>query len=229
MSRHHFTARHDAAAHPDELLGSVSLTDDTAAHAFDTSYVRSLKWDTPTRHEGWTLQIAQGDRLVATIPFSKLDHRRLEAIPVAPSNPKPHRKTLAEGIIVCGRWSRQFDVPRRLEDATLCVAPINDYVHEFGTLGSPDGFSLTGRPQLHGVRSWPLDRCPVMNSREPARGNPFPRRPVVGAAQVKHLRLLDSTLQYCLMRPLLRVIYAPQGLRENPSRASGSHYLKQPW
>ena len=48
------------------------LNDDDIAWGFGANIVRDLVSEAPSEHLGWTLEIAEGNRVVATIPF-KLD------------------------------------------------------------------------------------------------------------------------------------------------------------
>jgi hypothetical protein len=62
---------YDDASQVDEI-GCMSLESDDIALAFGGEIVRDLIRDAPSEHLGWTLEIVDGNRAVATIPF-KLD------------------------------------------------------------------------------------------------------------------------------------------------------------
>jgi hypothetical protein len=52
-----------------EELGSMALDDDAAAIAFGKQVIRDLLDKDEEHCSGWTLEIAEGDRHVASIPF----------------------------------------------------------------------------------------------------------------------------------------------------------------
>jgi hypothetical protein len=70
MSYYRFITR-DGAARADEI-GGLPLEGDHVARDFGANIVRDLIREAPSEHLGWTLEIAEGNRVVATIPF-KLD------------------------------------------------------------------------------------------------------------------------------------------------------------
>jgi hypothetical protein len=59
---------HVSAAKADEI-GDLALRDDAIACEFGTNIVRDLLTSAPSEHVGWTLEIREGTRAVATIPF----------------------------------------------------------------------------------------------------------------------------------------------------------------
>jgi len=63
---------HVSAAKADEL-GDLALRDDAIACEFGTKIVLDLIEDNPTARAGWILEIAEGNRVVANIPF-ELDY-----------------------------------------------------------------------------------------------------------------------------------------------------------
>jgi hypothetical protein len=67
MSYYRFLIR-DNVAQADEL-GGMPLRDDMDAREFGTNIVRDLIRDTPSEHAGCTLEIVEGERAVAAIPF----------------------------------------------------------------------------------------------------------------------------------------------------------------
>jgi len=69
MSSYRFVTR-DHVSQADELLGAISLSDDAIACEFGAHIIRDLIKEAPSRHAGWTLEIADGERAVATIPFT---------------------------------------------------------------------------------------------------------------------------------------------------------------
>jgi hypothetical protein len=52
-----------------EELGSVALVDDAEARAFGKQVIRDLLDHDDEHCSGWTLEIIEGDRHVASIPF----------------------------------------------------------------------------------------------------------------------------------------------------------------
>ena len=65
MSGYLFNLHNDAQV---EKLGSMALVDDDAALAFK-QVIRDLLDKDNERYSGWTLEIAEGDRRVASIGF----------------------------------------------------------------------------------------------------------------------------------------------------------------
>jgi len=66
MSGYLFNLHNDAQV---EKLGSMALVDDDAALAFGKQVIRDLLDKDDEHHSGWTLEITQGDRRVASIGF----------------------------------------------------------------------------------------------------------------------------------------------------------------
>ena len=51
--------------------GAVELPDDTTARAYGERVIEELNSGEAAEYFGWTLDIKEGDRLVAIIPFNK--------------------------------------------------------------------------------------------------------------------------------------------------------------
>ena len=66
MSGYLFNLHNDAQV---EKLGSMALVDDDAALAFGKQVIRDLLDKDKERYSGWTLEITEGDRRVASIGF----------------------------------------------------------------------------------------------------------------------------------------------------------------
>ena len=66
MSYYRFITRSKSEA---DELGTISVRDDAVACEFATNMVRDLITKAPSKHLGWSLEIAAGERTVATIPF----------------------------------------------------------------------------------------------------------------------------------------------------------------
>ena len=71
MSYYRFITRNSASQANE--LGGLAFEDDAVACEFGTKIVLDLIEDDPTTHAGWTLEIAEGNRVVASIPF-ELDY-----------------------------------------------------------------------------------------------------------------------------------------------------------
>jgi hypothetical protein len=67
MSYYRFIARDDAAR-ADEL-GGMLLADDDVALDFGAKIVRDLISEAPSKPVDWYLEVVNGNRAVATIPF----------------------------------------------------------------------------------------------------------------------------------------------------------------
>ncbi len=67
MSKYRFITR-ISTSQADEL-GDLALKDDAIACEFGTNIVRDLITSAPSERVGWTLEIREGQRAVATIPF----------------------------------------------------------------------------------------------------------------------------------------------------------------
>ena len=52
-----------------EDLGSMELRDDVEARAFGNQVIRDLIGTRAERYFGWTLEIAEGERALPSIPF----------------------------------------------------------------------------------------------------------------------------------------------------------------
>ena len=70
-------------------LGTIAVRDDAVACEFGTKLVRDVIRDAPSKHLGWTLEIAAGERTIATIPFN-LDAPDEDEIAVAARRPPNH-------------------------------------------------------------------------------------------------------------------------------------------
>ena len=52
-----------------EKLGSMTLANDDAALAFGRRMIRDLMREGAEQYAGWTMDVAKGERAVASIPF----------------------------------------------------------------------------------------------------------------------------------------------------------------
>jgi hypothetical protein len=59
---------HDAAGAGREVVGRMSLPNDTAAHVFGQRVIKDILRGTMC-YSGWTMDIANGDRAVCSIAF----------------------------------------------------------------------------------------------------------------------------------------------------------------
>jgi len=56
-----------------EGLGGMALADDGMAVAFGKQVIRDLMREGAEQYAGWTMNVAQDERAVATIPFDRPD------------------------------------------------------------------------------------------------------------------------------------------------------------
>jgi len=56
-----------------ERLGDMALADDGMALAFGTQVIRDLMREGAEQYAGWTMNVAQDERAVASIPFDRPD------------------------------------------------------------------------------------------------------------------------------------------------------------
>jgi hypothetical protein len=56
-----------------ERLGDMALPDDGMALAFGKQVIRDLMREGAEQYAGWTMNVAQDERAVATIPFDQPD------------------------------------------------------------------------------------------------------------------------------------------------------------
>jgi hypothetical protein len=56
-----------------ETLGSMQLANDDEALAFGNQMIRDLMRERAEQYAGWTVDVAEDDRAVASIPFNPKD------------------------------------------------------------------------------------------------------------------------------------------------------------
>jgi hypothetical protein len=66
MLTYHFAVQSDTKV---EDLGFMGLDGDNAAAAFGEQIIRELLIEDPGKYTGWSMEIVEGERFVATIAF----------------------------------------------------------------------------------------------------------------------------------------------------------------
>jgi hypothetical protein len=69
MPRYRFPIRNPDGKLVDDVDG-VNFADDRTAKTYGMRVIEELKRDEPEGYLGWTMEIKEGERLVATLPFS---------------------------------------------------------------------------------------------------------------------------------------------------------------
>jgi hypothetical protein len=73
MPHYHFTIYDDQSA-PDNV-GAMALPDDDSAWEFGEAMIRGLLAGDAGKYETWTMEITEGNRIVASIAFNLKDLR----------------------------------------------------------------------------------------------------------------------------------------------------------
>ena len=72
MPKYRFPIQSDTGAVVDDTE-PIDLPDDTAARNYGQSVIDELNEDEPRAYFGWIMDIKEGERLVAILPFNKLN------------------------------------------------------------------------------------------------------------------------------------------------------------
>ena len=70
MPAYSFVVRNNGATEI-EALGGMALADDGKALAFGKQVIRDLMREGAEQYTGWTMEVAQDERAVASVPFNQ--------------------------------------------------------------------------------------------------------------------------------------------------------------